>query len=162
MGDGVGLEVAVGVGVAVFIAVGLGVTVGEGVGLGVAVGDGLGVFVAVGTGVAAGGAVGVGALGSGVGVKVGAGLASPREFTAVAVTVGSGAEPHAAATRTRNASSHARAFMGAHIGSCRMDRAIAKVRVGSTIPEALCPSHLARPPRLGPTAPASCRGKHTP
>ena len=152
MGDGVGLEVAVGVGVAVFVAVGLGVTVGDGVGLGVAVGDGLGVFVAVGTRVAAGG----------VGVKVGAGLASPREFTAVAVAVGSGAEPHAAASRARSASSHARAFMGAHIGSCRMDRAIAKVRVGSTIPEALCPGHLARPPRLGPTAPASCRGKHTP
>ena len=130
---------------------GLGVTVGDGVGLDVAVGFGLGVFVAVGTRAAAGGAVGVGALGSGAGVKVGAGLASASELNAVAVAVGSGAEPHAAASRARSANSHARAFVGAHGGSCRMDRAIAKVRVGSTIPEALCPSHLARPPRLGPT-----------
>ena len=111
----------------------------------------MGADVAVGTTVAVGDGVGV--LANGVGLAVVTGLTAAGGGSAAAVAVGSGAEPHAAASRARSAGTQARAFMGAHIGSCRMDGAIAKVRVGSTIPEAPRPGHLARSPPVAEEAP---------
>ena len=136
------VAVGAGVGIGAGVAVGLGVAVGDGVGLGVTVGAGVGVLVAVGDGLAVAIGDGVGVLRSGVGVNVGAALIPASDSTAVAVAIGSCAEPQAAASRATSASSHARAFTGAHIGSCRMDGAIARVGACPTIPEALAPGHV--------------------